>query len=236
MAVQVKDTAAAIDLMIPITMGQDKLREEIMSGILIQIKIRSSAQVVDINADELGFFPPSCKEIRPYITILMQLGLQTEPHKNDSAVAMSPGSSGRRSTSQLLLGGIKKEAMNQPERHTRPMGIGLHPRYAINVWGCSPMVYGVVHDSNVYAELLISRKVMGQHLRRDERNLAAVQRMKPVWERNNDCYDWIDDPVLQGREVIDSLQDLEDRVVIGGAIRIDGSAPMDVGDDLDSSQ
>ncbi|THG94025.1 hypothetical protein EW026_g7360 [Hermanssonia centrifuga] len=63
--------------MIPIALREDRLREEIMTGILIQVKDKAAIEVVDINADELHFFPADCKLPRPYIMIVMQLGLQT---------------------------------------------------------------------------------------------------------------------------------------------------------------
>ncbi len=220
MAVQVKHTEATIDLMVPITMEQENLREEIMSGILIQIKARSTTRVVNIDADKLGFFPAGCKKVRPYIAILMQLGLQTEAHKRQYALATSAALTGSHKASHSPSKVITK----QTTRHTRLVDTGLHPRYAINVWGCSPAVYGVVHNKDIYAELLISRNVMDEHPRRDEPNLAAVRRMKPVWERNEDCYDWIDDEVLQGREGIGLMRDFEDEVFMNG----DGSVPMDV--------
>ncbi|PSR73892.1 hypothetical protein PHLCEN_2v10289 [Hermanssonia centrifuga] len=51
--------------------------------------------------------------------------------------------------------------------------------------------------------------VVDGHPRRGERNVAAVQWMEPVWERDEDCYDLIDGPVLQGAptpmDVVDGL-------------------------------
>ena len=82
MAVQCFHNQHMIDAMLPIVLRDEKLSEEIMSGILIQVKNKEDTEVVVIDESQIGggtgFFPKDKPgDHRPYITLVMQLGVQT---------------------------------------------------------------------------------------------------------------------------------------------------------------
>ena len=67
----------------------------------------------------------------------------------------------------------------------------VHPRYLIHVRGCSPSVYSVVHNKDVYADLLHARPIFTEHSRPED-FIAAVRRLKPFFSRGPDgCGHWI---------------------------------------------
>ncbi|PSR72358.1 hypothetical protein PHLCEN_2v11764 [Hermanssonia centrifuga] len=189
MAVQVEHNQRDIDIMIPITLGEDKLREEIMTGILIQVKDKATPAALSISAKKINFFPADCQVPRPYITIIMQLGLQTAIDIRQYRLPLS---------AQELSSPSRVMTKQGHQRTTRSTENSLHPRYQINIRGCSGTVYGVVDNKDVYAKVLATRNVIQEHPRNAPRNLAALRRLKPVWERNKQCFEWIRVPALQG--------------------------------------
>ncbi|PSR72343.1 hypothetical protein PHLCEN_2v11791 [Hermanssonia centrifuga] len=193
MAVQVEHNEHEIDIMVPITLGEDKLREEIMTGILIQVKDKAAAAVVTIDADEHHFFPADCKVPRPYITIVMQLCLQTVANVRQYRLPVSPQE----------LSSPSRVMTKQSHRTPRSTKNSLHPCYPINIRGCSGAVYGVIDDKDAYAKVLASHNIIENHLRNAPRNIAALQRMKPVWDRNKQCFEWIEVRALQGEQAGD---------------------------------
>ncbi|KAH8109136.1 hypothetical protein DFH11DRAFT_1492957, partial [Phellopilus nigrolimitatus] len=180
MAFQCSSGQAFLDMYIPIILWDAELREEIMSGILIQIKDRVRAGTkasVEIDERAIHFFPAQSgpkKDRRPYITIVMELGVQ--PFYQTQA---------------------KYEAKSSPTEVARPrtptrknIAKVVHPRYAIFVNGCSPSVYGVVDSKDVYAALLSSRHILQEHPRQTKDALSAVRRLKPFWIKGPECFDW----------------------------------------------
>ncbi len=200
MAVQASHDEGVINIMIPITLEKERLREEIMTGILIQIHPRSMVQTP--NAEKIRFFPSDCKNVRPYITILMHLDPQSATYKRQYALAKARAQAPTNSP----------DLVQPPSDHSHVSLV--HPRYSIAVFGHSEKVYGVVHEKASFMGLLTERTVIAEHHRRDPANLAAVRRMKPTWERNEDCFHLIDVPALQVPKVIDTEKDVEDRVFI----------------------
>ncbi|THG97518.1 hypothetical protein EW026_g4488 [Hermanssonia centrifuga] len=181
MALQITRNESIVDIMIPIALREDRLREEIMTGILIQVKDKAAIEAVDINADELHFFPPDCEGPRPYITIVMQLGLQTASDIRHFHELWSPS----------------RVVTKQSHRTPQSMGNSLHPRYHINIRGCSGAVYGVVNNEDAYAKVVAPHNIIADHPKKSPRNLAALRRLKPVWQRNKQCSEWIGVSALQ---------------------------------------
>jgi len=52
----------------------------------------------------------------------------------------------------------------------------VHPRYLIRIRGCSPKVYAVVHNADVYARLLHTRPIITEHARGGD-FFAAVEHL-----------------------------------------------------------
>lgn len=68
-----------------------------------------------------------------------------------------------------------------------------HPRYSVQVNGCSSKVYSVIsNDQNhLYAKLLGSRFAMSGHPRQGPEGLDAVKRMKQNWEVGDVTYGFV---------------------------------------------
>ncbi|PCH35661.1 hypothetical protein WOLCODRAFT_166398 [Wolfiporia cocos MD-104 SS10] len=186
MAMQCAPNQDVIDCIIPVLLNsKDKLCENAVTGLLIQCKNKRSDSAVTIKEEKMnggrGFFPRDSKDDRPYIGLLMQLGSRSEV-KSDSCV--EPRINLQRAT--------KKNAQ--------------HPRYFINIKGCSPDQYPIItaEASNSYAVLLGGRTLYSEHAR--QTSMKSVQRLKPMWTtRREDTYSWLKDPKFE--EVI--KQDLQ---------------------------
>ena len=79
MAIQCRPGQASIDIVLPIVLKNVGLSEQVISGILISIKDRSRASnknKVAIDEEQIGFFPANDPESRPYIALVMDLGVQ----------------------------------------------------------------------------------------------------------------------------------------------------------------
>ncbi|KAI0919151.1 hypothetical protein AcV5_002142 [Taiwanofungus camphoratus] len=205
MALQVHHNHKSIDAMIPIAMSDTLLDDTSMSCILVQVKDKEGRNVIDINEkqinnDDAPFFLAS--DGRPYITIDMQLGLQTEAYK-------------KQFTEQPPALMKPKKPPPSPSKITTKTrssrrGKSDHPRYVIHIYGCSPSVYKVVQSKDVYAHLLDSRGFFAEHPRQTPEALSAVRRFKPEFDRNTDCYDWILESRLHYR--FDDTDKVEDVV------------------------
>jgi hypothetical protein len=189
--------------MIPIVLrGDDQnLDEGIMSGILVQVKNREAAQVVVIDKSSINFFPKTNEDdYRPYIALVMQLGLQT--------VAAKRALSGTTAQNDQML---KTPSKMSVRRKKSSRLSALHPRFSIQVTGCSKSVYKVVGDhKDLYAYLLGGRDIEDEHPR--PYALAAVRRMKPFWNPGPDCFDWANEPAMNDDPVAEEPQD---RLLIG---------------------
>ncbi|KAF8576190.1 hypothetical protein K439DRAFT_1664731 [Ramaria rubella] len=75
-----------VDLMLPILLWDEKLCEEVMSAIMIQVKRRAKAGTLvayEIEESNIAFFPPQSgtnerASTRPYIALIMELGVRAE--------------------------------------------------------------------------------------------------------------------------------------------------------------
>ncbi|KAI0916357.1 hypothetical protein AcW1_009841 [Taiwanofungus camphoratus] len=200
MALQVYDRDGGIDAMIPIALEDTAPDKTSMSCILIRVQDEAASDTVDIDQayiNENG--EPFFTEIdsRPYITIDMQFSPRTQPRRKQSAAksdALSDASKTPPSPSEIAPG---HNTSSKP----------VHPRYAIQIYGCSPSVYKVVQNKDVYTRLIGSDDPAAEHARQFPDALAAVHRYKPQFDRNKDCYDWIDMPALQQRSgKVDEVQ------------------------------
>ena len=163
-----------------------------MSTMLIQVNDRGSrVSSLDVTAESLGVFPRVPKggeeDRRPFIVINMQLGAMASP-KN----AWFVGSSGTREVSA-----VQRAPAPPPPGHTTAQSTHrTHPRYFINIDGCSHKVYGVITeaDNPRFARILAAHDLFAEHARPELKD--QVQEMKPEWNRNRACYGWMNQPEL----------------------------------------
>jgi hypothetical protein len=240
MAISCRSGQPTLDCLLPILLWDENLSEWLMSGILVQFKRRKkkgSVAAYAIDEKDIGFFPKaSCSgclnhgqephpDSRPYIVLVMEVGVQASLPKNVTTKTKFSGSS--TNPAAKTKAASKKPTPGPSARPTTPTrgdfptdvktpskvfipqsGIHhhrrpSHPRYSIFAYGCSPTVYrGIGEEQRAgFALLLRSRDFLGEHARGDAASIAALRRMKPFWSRGQNCYHWIDCPQLQGGPV-----------------------------------
>ncbi|KAG6851705.1 hypothetical protein H0H87_012706 [Tephrocybe sp. NHM501043] len=152
-----------------------------MTGIFIQVKNRLKKQPIYIDIQKgFNFFTPAkstgenAAEInsRPYITIAMQLGI--DDMAEDKAGMQAQGQSNEGVTLHVRSG---------------------HPRYHINITGCSPKVYNVIDTSSAehYKTLLAYSDLVSEHPRTKEPFIEAVYNLKPYFKKDV-SYSWASAP------------------------------------------
>ena len=199
MAFQCSHGQKTIDIMIPVVLKDETLKEEIMTGILISVKDRVEASTrasIDIDASKLSFFPEDQKlfgdkHLRPYISLVVELGIvPKKKHAAGSGDVKLPTKKSRKPKVEPMLLDVGK-----PGRAPIPRGSPklANPRYRIYAYGCSPSVYKVVTDKDVFASLLSSFTWLEEHPRQDDAFLEAVKQQKPFWSRGTEFYGWLKD-------------------------------------------
>lgn len=208
LAIQCHPFQEGADVVIPVLINKDKpVEEKNITLLLISFKNRSmasSVRDVAIYAEQLGCFPKSdLKEsnaggIRSYISLTLELGIQPPSPSGINAPAL--------------------QSTNNSPRRVRgsPSRKPAHPRYPIRIYGCSPTVYGVVHDKDVYAHLLHSRPIFTEHARGDA-FVSAVRRLQPFLDMSPDGADhWVgrDNVTVENVEA----HVVEDRIEVGPSL------------------
>lgn len=178
---QCYDRQADIDMIIPVILNPNKPIDRYnMSAIFIQIKNRTKKQANYIDAEALGFFSKKKRQdvVRPYITLTMHLGVQSQRSKNKPGTEQIP-----EPPSGIKLG-PQGTAGERPKRSAQPPRKAIHSQFSIFVTGCSAKVYNVINrnEETTYAQLLIARSLINEHPRQDGQYLAAIRRLKPAWE------------------------------------------------------
>ncbi|KAF9810324.1 hypothetical protein IEO21_07012 [Rhodonia placenta] len=172
-----------------------------MTAILIQVKNRKSPAPLVIDESKLShkghrFFPTETEDRRPYIALVLELGV-----RNVSNLREKPPS--------VRL----SESSNAP----------MHPRYQLDVYGCSPRVYSVVKDKKAYTLLLDGRDIYLEHPRRSTE--PWLKRVRGYWSAKT--ADWTDDSgKAQGID-----EDIEDDQTYLGASQIHGESISVVGEE-----
>ncbi|KAH8113007.1 hypothetical protein DFH11DRAFT_356438 [Phellopilus nigrolimitatus] len=202
MAFQSSSGHAGMDIFIPVVLRDEKLQEEIMTGILVHLNDRVSAETkvrAEIDEQEIGFFPSqpanglnANTDSRPYITIVMELGVQPFYRTQAENEAKSNATRADRASSPAEHNTTSRNVATSPRRPA----VVAHPRYSIFAIGCSPSVYNVVDDKDVYATLLSSRHILQEHSRQTPDSLSAVRRLKPFWIAGPECFDWVGETKL----------------------------------------
>lgn len=196
MAIICRSGQMLVDFLLPIFFRPDGakslLTEANMSALLIQVKRRAEkgAQAkYAINQSAIGFFPDGTANQQPYVTLVMELGVQpkmpqalAEGIATPAAVPPTPS---------------KLEIPAQGRHHHTT---DVHPRYSIFASGCSNTVYGVIapDERDRYQNILASRDFLHEHPRQTHRSLDAVKRLKPFFSKGLSSYHWIQDAKLNG--------------------------------------
>ncbi|PCH39028.1 hypothetical protein WOLCODRAFT_29336 [Wolfiporia cocos MD-104 SS10] len=211
MAFQCCPQQPVIDIVIPIFLDNENstatVCEERMTALLIQVKNRMESSIIaQVAIDEAAvhFFPEGSArtERRPYIAIVMDLGIQPVQTQKYTRASQHPPmeneGEGREATqaplppdlpsplslvipstpSTVIIGGEKSRES--------PPAAPAHLRYSLYIHGCSRAVYSVVRSQHVYANLLQSRNMFTE-LPRPE-NLDVIKGMKALWIRGPECY------------------------------------------------
>ena len=127
-----------------------------MTALLVSVQNKTKATHVNhlnFTATELGFLPKKGPP-RPYLNILMQLGVSNQA----------------------------EFTVLQPSKTSGPASV--HRRFTINSLGCAKHVYPVVEAGQVdsYNALLLSKNTLEEHPRQDPASIEAVRALKPFWD------------------------------------------------------
>ena len=87
---------------------------------------------------------------------------------------------------------VAKPKIVHPKRNPKKLEKPRNPHYRIFAYGCSPSVYKVVTNEDVFASLLSSRDLLAEHPRQTDVFLKAVKQQKPFWSRGTESYGWLD--------------------------------------------
>jgi hypothetical protein len=221
MAIMTQTGQRAVDCILPVLLFDTKLCEHVITGVLVQFKRRKRSGTFakySIEQADFNFFPKTSEECthgspvaatyRPYVSLIMDLGVQVTAKA--AGTADYPSSSKKANVGQPRTPPPTEEV---PVPHATPSKVRIpskgqqhhskegHARYNIFAYGCSPTVYrGIdVSQKTSYALFLGSRNFLGEHPRQNLKTLKAVRRMKPFWNRGEDCYHWVEhDAILHG--------------------------------------
>jgi hypothetical protein len=222
MAIQCHNHQEDIDFLLPVLFDDKQaLSRFVMTAIFIQIKNRDKKQSVNISAERLRYFTPGNQEqnSRPYITIVMELGLKW---KMTSFQSRSKASITNATQAQ---GTPSKISVKQPTdrkflpRKAKKGKLVVHPRYSFLVTGCSESVYRVIPSGqrDIYQGLLGSHSLLAQHPRANDNHVDAVLQMKPFW--TNESFRWAKSSKIDSgmaRETTDVVtNELNESVVTG---------------------
>ncbi|KAF8573314.1 hypothetical protein K439DRAFT_1625165 [Ramaria rubella] len=242
-----------VDLMLPILLWDEKLCEEVMSAIMIQVKRRAKAGTLvayEIEESNIAFFPPQSgtnerASTRPYIALIMELGVRAEisPEvKTTVKVREQPKNAKKKKTTNTPSGSSRenvRSSVKEEKRDISPSEVYIvqpgrnkyprsnHPRYSIFAYGCSSTVYKIVEVSQKgdYAFLLASGDFPTEHPRTSSESLQAVRRMKPFWSAGSCCYHWIENDFLNQSENNESTE--ESWLVVGSPLQDHDDEIMD---------
>ncbi|KAB5592223.1 hypothetical protein CTheo_4320 [Ceratobasidium theobromae] len=178
MAWQCFDQQKAVDLITPLLLwdekGESKLGLDNVSGIFWQIQHRNKLQKVEVDVTDLEFFsccfPDTTKaekgNARPYLTIILNLDENTAKRSRED-----------QNSPPIYVSAPRTSPRNASKSH--------HPRYTINIPGCSqrvfPMLINSVEESK-YASILNSQTLLDEHARQGQDFRQAVEDLKYAWK------------------------------------------------------
>jgi len=194
---QCSDQQADINGILPLLLSVlgTKLGRWVMSAVFWQIKDKTKKHAAHVDAEKLKFFSTPPKDEpekgtrRPYIVITMQFGVQNIPRTTMPNTPPGPHISQQPEDVTPPRTNVPRD---QPTRNGKPAR-STHPRYEINIIGCSPKVYNVIKESEraSYANLLASCDIVSQHPRQFDEAKDTVLHSKPFWKKGRQSFGWV---------------------------------------------
>lgn len=192
-----------VNLIVPVLLDDTKpITNDNMSAILIQIKdrgVRGTVAKYAVTAEDLELFADSDEDgseaarVRPYCTLLMDLGVR-KPPSGSTTVPAAPLAKSTKPDVQI----------DEPRSARAPRAVeprpSVHPRFSIRAYGCSKSVYAVISDEEEihYRDMLVHTDFLAEHPRKE--TLKDVWNTKPLWVASKrdgimvDSYDWAGPP------------------------------------------
>ncbi|KAK7444315.1 hypothetical protein VKT23_015327 [Stygiomarasmius scandens] len=217
-AILCRSNSPYIDAIIPVlrrkNADDNTLNEKKMTAVLVQFKLRNkptSSASIRITAESVELVQPNEDAPRPYIVLIMELGIGTTPptlfsktptqrkskagrklkeaQNANLAQQLHPASSTQRAQAPSIPGSPMSAVVN---RNCGPKLI--HPRYIIYVRGCSDSVYKVVRqqERNMYKSLLRKSALLADHPRQDPSTIQKVRQQRPFVSEDKASYHWTD--------------------------------------------
>ncbi|THU96004.1 hypothetical protein K435DRAFT_110612 [Dendrothele bispora CBS 962.96] len=209
-----------IDAIIPVLRREnaddDTLNETKMTAVLVQFKLRhkpTSFASTRITAESVELVQPNETKKRPYIVMIMELGVGVTP---DTLFSKTPTQRKSKTGEKLK----KRQAANQSRRasspqhpqtpsiviHSAPTSkVGthsrdpsklevIHPGYIIRVRGCDDSVYKVVRkkERDTYKSLLRKSALLADHPRQDPQTIQIVRQQRPFVSEDKASHHWND--------------------------------------------
>ncbi|KAG6829942.1 hypothetical protein H0H92_002846 [Tricholoma furcatifolium] len=215
-AIQGHATLPDLDLIIPVCMKDERLNRYIMSAIFIQLKNVLKQQSVHIDVEDGGkgkfhFFSPGDTDAinqRPYITITMDLGISGSQYRTGYPWT-APSSNLKEPATKRRTTHMQFSPSKVSQRKT------THPRYAINIFGCSPSTYNVVADKMDYQTLLAPTSLLSEHPRQGKDFLDAVRNRKPFFTSDSYAFAKMESDSNLHKENVNVSQTIDESVEVG---------------------
>lgn len=223
MAFTCRNGETAVDFILPVLLNKSaKLSSWVMTAVFVQVKRRTKRGRYFINAEALKFFHKEpadqlSPDVRPYITLIMDLGIQPElPEYADLAainVLKKEGAGPKRSIPQTSTTFTKDHRtppspskLDTSSHHSRRKSprdrpvAGKHPCYQAHISGCSNTMYKVIEiaDRPTYTDLLRIDEFLYEHPRPE--TIPEVMNLKPMFAVGKNSYRWVESDVLNPEE------------------------------------
>lgn len=230
-----------IDLIIPVLLWNETIKSSVMTAVFIQVKRRTKAGGYTFDAEKhFKFFHPEpnlAKDDRPYVTLVMDLGVQNTLPKyaklpvqdvikksRQASKRMTTATSSNANTPPATPSKSKETLQPKtPSKHNvaiRPssghyVSTQKHPRYEIYVSGCSNTNYKLITEEQrvKYREVLRLSEFLLEHPRKE--TIPQVMQLKPVFALGPDSYSWADSFVLNITDPQDDDEDIEEGHIVG---------------------
>ncbi|PSR73509.1 hypothetical protein PHLCEN_2v10650 [Hermanssonia centrifuga] len=205
-----------IDLLIPILLSNTTIGESHMSAFLIQVGQREDGVIYPISAETLGFFkyPKTARpNQRPYISLVMDLGVRVPLPNSAQHPAISPALSDISKAQNIA--GLRQVGTSSIQTQKQPMAAKSEPgkaktapsrvnvnssplpsttnmekdepwRYTIHAFGCSDAVYKAIRpeDKQKWQKLLMGDEIL------------VDRPHKESFALGKESYHWFNDPLL----------------------------------------
>ena len=185
-AIQCSHQQEEVDIVIPIVLHPEaRLAESDISFMLIQIKNRVSATTAFPIASKIGLSG------RPYISILLQLGLKKQEGKQNKYTCLHTANHWVTFTVWIPA---RSHGMNLRRTGTESN------QYCIDIRGCSDRSFRVIRkdcedrdsEDKLFKEMLDSQDVLACHPRDHNCCVDVVAALKPSWVDRKGVFDWTD--------------------------------------------